>query len=435
MAEDSELWDIICDGPHVPINKDEAGLATTPKTRREYTEVDRKAVEKNYKAKKILVCGIEADEYNRISSCTTAKEIGKLSKLPTKGQRKFTSIIDELNSLGEVITTTKLVRKLLGVLPDSWDSKVNAIHEAQDLTKLTVDELIGNLKTYEMKMTMKKIEKNKTKKERNLVLQAPRGDSSDDESKMAYLPRKCGRSDHFVKECPQNKQDNCDKIVRRNQFPDRKFRRKESADEIVKQVLAAWEGSSSGSEDEVDQGITSMVAIENEATKYESIFALMAESETDDDYKKGEVNFHEVKKNLKVYSQNKLISLSNVLINAYHALITEKGELNDEIGEGELNDEIGEVEQERDDLLISTGDMKKQINETNQQNIMLENQMRRGMGASYKGKNEASKAQEELENKLKKVKQSLTAEIEKNDLLKEELKRLRREEAVKTIDE
>ncbi|XP_059274714.1 uncharacterized protein LOC132029484 [Lycium ferocissimum] len=131
MTEDSELWDIICDGPHVPVNKDETGSATTPKTRKEYTEADMKGVQKNYKAKKILVCGIGADEYNRISSYTTAKEIWEALQTAHKGTT-FTSIINELNSLGEVINYTKRVRKLLGVLPDSWDSKVNAIHEAQE---------------------------------------------------------------------------------------------------------------------------------------------------------------------------------------------------------------------------------------------------------------------------------------------------------------
>ncbi|XP_060211745.1 uncharacterized protein LOC132639308 [Lycium barbarum] len=149
MAEGSELWDIICDGPHSPINKDETGLATTPKTRKEYTEADKKAVEKNYKAKKILVYGIGADNYNRISSCTTAKEIWEALQTAHKGttqvknskidmlelfkmkedefindmHTRFTSRINELSYLGEVITTTKPVRKLLGVLPDSWDNK------------------------------------------------------------------------------------------------------------------------------------------------------------------------------------------------------------------------------------------------------------------------------------------------------------------------
>ncbi|XP_070003297.1 uncharacterized protein [Nicotiana sylvestris] len=75
MAEDSELWDIIYDGPHIPMKKlGEAGQMV-PKDRKEYSDIDRKSVEKNYRVKKILVCGIGPDEYNRVSACDSAKEI------------------------------------------------------------------------------------------------------------------------------------------------------------------------------------------------------------------------------------------------------------------------------------------------------------------------------------------------------------------------
>jgi len=36
------------------------------------------------------------------------------------------------------------------VLPKSWESKVNVITEAKDLKTLYMDELIGNLQTYEL---------------------------------------------------------------------------------------------------------------------------------------------------------------------------------------------------------------------------------------------------------------------------------------------
>ncbi|XP_019260471.1 PREDICTED: protein Hook homolog 3-like [Nicotiana attenuata] len=54
MAEDSELWDIICDGPHVPMKKLGETGPMVPKDRKEYSDVDQKAVEKKYRAKKIL---------------------------------------------------------------------------------------------------------------------------------------------------------------------------------------------------------------------------------------------------------------------------------------------------------------------------------------------------------------------------------------------
>ncbi|XP_070045230.1 uncharacterized protein [Nicotiana tomentosiformis] len=154
---------------------------TVLKTRKEYNDADRKSIEKNFRTKKILVCGIGPDEYCKISACQSAKEIwealqtahegttqfrqSKIDMLTTEYKlfrmkddesiqdmhTRFTSIINELHSLGEIIPRNKLVRKILSILHGSWERKVNAITEAKDLQKLTIDELIGNMKTYEMK--------------------------------------------------------------------------------------------------------------------------------------------------------------------------------------------------------------------------------------------------------------------------------------------
>ncbi|XP_019231521.1 PREDICTED: uncharacterized protein LOC109212343 [Nicotiana attenuata] len=56
MVEDSGLWDVICDGPYVPTKKVGDPLETMLKTIKEYNDADRKDVEKNFPAKKILVC-------------------------------------------------------------------------------------------------------------------------------------------------------------------------------------------------------------------------------------------------------------------------------------------------------------------------------------------------------------------------------------------
>nr|XP_009778319.1 PREDICTED: uncharacterized protein LOC104227713 [Nicotiana sylvestris] len=75
MAEDSELWNVICDDPIVPMKVVVEGTRTVPNSIKEYNSAYRKAIEKNFKAKKILVCGIGLDEYNRISACESAKKI------------------------------------------------------------------------------------------------------------------------------------------------------------------------------------------------------------------------------------------------------------------------------------------------------------------------------------------------------------------------
>ena len=69
---------------------------------------------------------------------------------------RFTSIINEMYSLGEIVSNGKAVRKLLSVLHETWEGKVKAITEARDLDTLVMDELIGNLITYELKKNQEK---------------------------------------------------------------------------------------------------------------------------------------------------------------------------------------------------------------------------------------------------------------------------------------
>ncbi|XP_075100233.1 uncharacterized protein LOC142176427 [Nicotiana tabacum] len=75
VAKDFELWDIICDNPYIPTKALAELPFSMPKIKKEYTDADRKVVEKDFCAKKILVCGIGSNEYSRISSCEIAKEI------------------------------------------------------------------------------------------------------------------------------------------------------------------------------------------------------------------------------------------------------------------------------------------------------------------------------------------------------------------------
>ncbi|XP_070032546.1 uncharacterized protein [Nicotiana tomentosiformis] len=77
MPDDSELWDVICDGPFVPMKIVGEGTVMVPKTSKKCNNADRKAIEKNFMAKKILIYGIRPDEYNRISACQSAKEISE----------------------------------------------------------------------------------------------------------------------------------------------------------------------------------------------------------------------------------------------------------------------------------------------------------------------------------------------------------------------
>jgi len=63
------------------------------------------------------------------------------------------NILDMANSfdsLGEKMSDEKLVRKILKSLPKRFDMKVIAIEEAQDISNMKVDELIGSLQNFEI---------------------------------------------------------------------------------------------------------------------------------------------------------------------------------------------------------------------------------------------------------------------------------------------
>ena len=86
------------------------------------------------------------------------------------------------------MTTKELVRKILRFLPRSWEEKVTVIQEAKDLKILSLDELIGNLQTYELRRNSQQEE---TKKDCVLALKIMEEDSSElDEEDMAMLTRK-----------------------------------------------------------------------------------------------------------------------------------------------------------------------------------------------------------------------------------------------------
>ncbi|GJT35209.1 zf-CCHC domain-containing protein [Tanacetum coccineum] len=97
------------------------------------------------------------------------------------GQGRFNTIITSLKALDESFLSRNHVRKFLRALPTKWHPKVTTIEESKDLSTLPLDELIGNLKVYEVVLE-KDLEISKSKKEnyKSLTLKE-RKVSSDEE--------------------------------------------------------------------------------------------------------------------------------------------------------------------------------------------------------------------------------------------------------------
>ena len=133
----------------------------------------------NNKAINAIYNGVNLAEFHRISACPNAKAAWDLLRIVHKGtdiikqtklqnlttafetiQMKDSETFDEFNSklskivnssfnLGEPLPQPKIVKKILRFLLDRFRPKVVAIEEYQDLNSLSVEDLVGNLQTYE----------------------------------------------------------------------------------------------------------------------------------------------------------------------------------------------------------------------------------------------------------------------------------------------
>ncbi|GKD55045.1 zf-CCHC domain-containing protein [Tanacetum coccineum] len=96
---------------------------------------------------------------------------------------RFNIIITSLKALDEGFSSKNYVRKFLRALHPKWRAKVTAIEESKDLTSLSLDELIGNLKVYEVIIKKdSEMVKGKREQNRSLALKAKKESSDEDSS-------------------------------------------------------------------------------------------------------------------------------------------------------------------------------------------------------------------------------------------------------------
>ncbi|GKB46979.1 hypothetical protein Tco_0897732 [Tanacetum coccineum] len=93
---------------------------------------------------------------------------------------RFNTNITSLKALDEGYSSKNYVRNFLRALHPKWRAKVMAIEDSKDLTSLSLDELIGNLKVYEM-IIKKDSEIVKAKVERKSLALKAKKESSDEE--------------------------------------------------------------------------------------------------------------------------------------------------------------------------------------------------------------------------------------------------------------
>ena len=96
-------------------------------------------------------------------------------------------VIGKFN-LGEKTEDSKIVRKILRSLPESFRAKVTAIEESKDLDDIKVQELIGSLQTYELSLPSQRKSKSFALKTINERVKAQHSSDEDEVDKdVAYI--------------------------------------------------------------------------------------------------------------------------------------------------------------------------------------------------------------------------------------------------------
>ena len=169
---DEKVWQAVEIGwtkpKEVPANWDDAKI---------------KATNFNSRALNALFSAVTNEEFKKIFSTETAKEAwtilqttyegtkvvkdSKFQKLITSFEEikmeedesfdefyaKLKDIVNSAFNLGETILEPKIMRKVLGFLPERFHAKITSIEESKDIDQIPLTKLVGNLQTYELGLT------------------------------------------------------------------------------------------------------------------------------------------------------------------------------------------------------------------------------------------------------------------------------------------
>ncbi|MDQ9785617.1 zinc finger CCHC domain-containing protein, partial [Serratia marcescens] len=92
---------------------------------------------------------------------------------------RFTTVVNELISLGKHLDNRELTIKVMRALPREWDIKTMAMRESKDLKKIPLHQLFEDLKTYEFEMSMRNEESTESSyKNTSQALKASRTDKA-----------------------------------------------------------------------------------------------------------------------------------------------------------------------------------------------------------------------------------------------------------------
>ena len=223
---DSEIWETVTNGPLLPIvvikNLQES------KPREQWNADDRRRSQQDVRARNIISSALTVDEFYRISTCKTAQEMWETLRVTHEGtddvrrarrntliqeyemfrmkqgetivdvQKRFTHIVNHLIGLGKSFDNDELNIKILKSLDRTWQPKVTAISESQNLNTMSMAALFGKLREHELHLGRLNEDEEKAKK-KTLAFKSEidkgknlkeKDDSEEDEENMSLLFKK-----------------------------------------------------------------------------------------------------------------------------------------------------------------------------------------------------------------------------------------------------
>ncbi|GJS21141.1 zf-CCHC domain-containing protein [Tanacetum coccineum] len=169
-SKDLDLWHVITNGDFQPIIQNPETKLDEVVPFEKQTDDLKRRLAKNNEVKMVIYNALPRKEYERIFMYESIDS----------AFARFNTIITSLKALDEGYSSKNYVRKFLRALHPKWRAKVTTIEESKDLTSLSLDELIRNLKVHEM--IIKKDSKIvKAKVERKSIALKAKKESSDEE--------------------------------------------------------------------------------------------------------------------------------------------------------------------------------------------------------------------------------------------------------------
>jgi hypothetical protein len=147
-------------------------------------------------------------------------------------------LVNAMKGLGEKFDDSLLVQKILRSMSDKFNPKVSAIEELNDLKTLSIDQLLGTLTAYEMRISKDKsiTREASFKEDKNIdselddieakFLRRLKKGSGKYQGKLPFKCFNCGKIGHFASKCPHQKKDQKSDDEKKYQF--KKYSKKKS---------------------------------------------------------------------------------------------------------------------------------------------------------------------------------------------------------------